>query len=135
MKYVPEHPEFASYVESGFVGEVSPISPEKILSMDVPSIVTYLREFEGPGGWRAPTQQGLADSLRSAVKQDPGKFEEQLGAFVDVGVPYLHAILSAFEELWREKKPVNWKRILEFCLSIVESDRFWEERDEEAGSS
>ena len=135
VKYVPEHPEFASYVKSGFVGEVSPISSEKILSMDVPSIVTYLREFEGPGGWRAPSEQGLADALRSAVKQDPGKFEEQLGAFADVGVPYLHAILSAFEELSGEKKPVNWKRILEFCLSVVESERFWAEPDQEAGSA
>ena len=53
------------------VEELSPLSKEKILGMSNPEIAEYLKEFKQKDVWEGPSERGLAEVLRSAVKEKP----------------------------------------------------------------
>lgn len=119
-----KRPDFASYSES-FSGEVSPLQVEDILLMSNEKIADYLVGFKESDSWRAPSEMGLAGSLGNAIKQKPEKFELDLRAFAEVKSIYQQAIISSFEELWRQRKEINWEKLLAFCSEIVGNENFW----------
>jgi len=124
-----EHPEFASNLEVGYWKETSLYSPTELLNMSIPEIVHSLNTFKESGRWKEPTEEGLANVLKEAVKQEPKKFQDELSLFLTTKPIYQNAILRVFEELWNNKKPIAWGKVLEFCLSIVESEAFWQQSD------
>lgn len=126
VKHPKEHPEFPSYTVS-FVGEVSPRTTEELLNMSISEIVSYLESFRESGYWGAPTEEGLAEILKDAVKQKPDKFEGHLPAFLKVKETYQYVIIRAFESLWSEKKIIDWEKVLSFCQLIVLPDEFWQQ--------
>ena len=129
-KYPPsEHPEFSHYQKSRW-GHVSPYTTEKLLSMSVSEIVHSIENFKESNGWDEPTEEGFADLLKEAVKLDPEKFKDDLSLFIETKPSYQNAILGAFVEIWNDKKPIDWEKVLGFCLSVVESKAFWQQGDE-----
>lgn len=125
-----EHPEFPSYMESGFYGHVSPASASDILTMSISEIVKLLNEFQASGNWlNDPSEEGLADALKDAVKQMPGKFEEELDPFLQVQLQYQRAVINAFKELWKDRKWFDWQKVLNFCWAVVREDSFWTSED------
>lgn len=123
----PEHPEFASYSKS-YTGTVSPILIGELLKLSVPEIVQYLSEFKEPQGWPGrPSEEGLGDILKEAVKREPQKFASELDQFLEVELLYKHCMISALKELWQEKKSIDWERVLDFCLKIVSRPEFWKD--------
>jgi len=129
IKFKPEHPDFISYSES-FVGSVSPLSVEEILSKTTKEVVVYLKTFKEKSNWiKEPSKRALAQTLGYAIRKNPKKFEEKLEQFLDVPFDYTSEILLTFERLWQEKKGINWYRILEFCKNLVSSDRFWQNEE------
>ncbi|MBI1927550.1 hypothetical protein HYR99_25320 [Candidatus Poribacteria bacterium] len=125
-----EQLEFVSNLEVGYWKETSLYSSTELLNMSVPEIVHSLNTFKESGRWREPTEEGLANVLKGAVKQEPEKFQDGLSWFQTTKPIYQNAILRVFEELWKNKKPIDWGKVLEFCLSIVESETFWQQSDE-----
>lgn len=130
VKAPPQHPEFASYVEGGSVQEIRPCSVGDLLSKTIAEIVDYLNSFKETGQWETPTEEGLGEVLKEAVKQKPAKFEGELALFLKAKLSYWLYLIRAFEELWANKKIIDWEKVLKFCLSIVESNSFWENADE-----
>lgn len=129
-----EHPDFASYSEGGFVAEASPVSPQDILRMSVSERRQTLGSFEPTNRWGGPTEQGLADSLKEAIKQQPEKFENSLETFHDAKVVYQLAVIEAFTELFKARKVFSVTAILKFCLSLVTTNEFWvAEQDASSG--
>lgn len=128
VKYPSEHPAFSSYIET-WAGEISPCSVEELLSKSVSEIVQYVNSFKGSTKWKEPTEEGLAEVLKGAVKQKPEKFENDLSLFLETRLTYQHSILRAFEELWNDKKIFNWGKVLDFCFSIISPDQFWQQSD------
>jgi hypothetical protein len=120
----PTHPEFTSVMEISS-GIESPISTQKILDMEIDAIVKYLGEFVERGRWEDPTEEGLADALRDAIKENPKKFEEQLDKFLSVKFIYQYSIVRAFRECWAEGKMIDWGILLHYCLSIVKNTESW----------
>jgi len=129
VQRTPEHPEFVSYTET-IVGEGKPCTAAELLAKSIPEIVQYLNEFKGTGKWKTPTEQGLADALREAVKEAPQKFEGELPQFLNVSLHYQSAILRAFEDRWEARQPIDWAQVLSFCWAIVEPDALWQQTDE-----
>ncbi len=70
-KHPPQHPEFAAYSEGGYVKEIGPCSVDELLSKSVSEAVAYLNEFKETSQWNAPTEEGLGEVLKEAVKQNP----------------------------------------------------------------
>jgi len=110
---------------SAFTGEVdghrSPISKEDILKKPIYELIQYLKEFKGEESPRSvledkPDRQGLGEILRVAVQEDPGKFTEEMDAFLLVDYFYVHRILSGLEKAWNDGKDIDWKKIFEFSI-------------------
>jgi hypothetical protein len=126
VRYPSEHPEFISYTETRS-GEIKPLSVEEFLTFSVPEIVTYLDAFRESGGWGDPTEEGLAELLEDVVEQKPEMFENELASFLETSPLYQYSILRAFEKLWDNKRLINWGKILDFCLSIIIPEKFWQQ--------
>lgn len=125
----PDHPDFASYMESGWVGEISPYDAEQLLSQGLEKVIDILNSFQEIGGWKTPTKRGLAEVFRKAIKSNPDYFKNSLSKFAGVDLTYISEIIQAYKELWTENKYDNWKELLEFCSSIINEEHFWNEEN------
>ena len=122
----PEDPDRTAHVEAGFWTEPTPVPTAELLAWDIPSIVRYVAEFRPTGGFRSPSVDGLGDALQRAIEQQPQKFEPELTRFLGLSIPYQHAIVAGFREVWVSRRPINWQVVLEYCLSLVENHVFWQ---------
>ncbi|MBI5186150.1 MAG: hypothetical protein HZA01_10560 [Nitrospinae bacterium] len=115
-------------IKGGVVTHYSPISKEELLKKPIPEIVRYLKEFKGADFWERsfegkPSKEGLAETLQSAVKEDPQKFADELKAFLDTSPYYLHRIFRAFKDAWNEGKEIDWEKIFDFCVTYFDQDK------------
>lgn len=125
----PEHPDFSSYMTVGFVDHKSPIPKEELLSLEVDELVSRLASYVDPGKYREPGIEGLVKAFRAAIKAEPMKFSKQLQGFLLLEMPYVHAVIEAYSELWQEKAQLPWTELwdnlLRFCRELVCQERFW----------
>lgn len=124
-KAEPEHPDFSSYMEVGFVGELSPYSVEELLNRDFDDMANILRSFKEEGGWKTPSRRGLAQTLKVALKVRPELFEGHLTELIDLDFDYTYHLIDGYKELWKEKQYDNWAELLEFCWALLQSEGFW----------
>ena len=111
----------------------SPLSKEEILKMSNVDLVKYLREFKTQDRWKGPTEEGLAEVLRFAVKEVPNKFVEELHLFLEAKYKYIYNILYGFEDAWKEKKSFNWGKLFDFVKKYMTKENFLEEDKKEQG--
>lgn len=138
----PEHPDFSSYMSGGVVDHKSPYSMEELLSLDATELVkqlgTYLKTYQPSQGFNEPGLEGLVKMLRQAVKAEPLRYYNQLHKFSGSDLSFVYALIGAYSELWSENAQLPWDEIwdslLEFCLDIVEQERFWSQDNSEKRS-
>ena len=127
----PEHPDFSSYMTSGWVNHESPIPKDDLLSMDVDELVKRLESYRDPGRFREPGLEGLTKALRQVLKASPTRYFTQLHKFAGLDFPYVNELLEAYGELWTENAQLPWEEIwqhlLAFCTEVIQQDRFWNE--------
>lgn len=121
----PTNPSFPAYMESGWVGQKSPTTVEQLAKLEIEPLVSYLASFRPTGEWGSPSEEGLGETLKEAVKRDHARFAKALNAFAPVAVPYGYYVLRAFEELWNSKVAIPWQPILAFCEQLVFDPAFW----------
>lgn len=125
----PEHPDFSSYMTSGWVDHESPIPKEELLSMEIDELVKRLESYQDPGRFREPGIEGLTKALRQVVKAAPLRYFSQLHKFTNLDLAYVYGVLEAYGELWTEKAQVPWDEIWEhllaFCEDVIQQERFW----------
>lgn len=125
----PEHPDFSSYMTSGWVDHKSPIPKDDLLSMEVDELVARLGSYRDPGKFREPGLEGLTKALRQILKASPTRYFGQLHKFVGLDLPFVHEVIEAYSELWTEEAQLPWEEIwqnlLAFCEEIVRQDKFW----------
>jgi hypothetical protein len=125
----PEHPDFSSYVTSGYVDHKSPISKDELLSLDIEELVRRLNSYQDPGGFGEVGLEGLVKALRRIVKEEPLRFYNQLHQFSNLDLPYVYEIIEAYSELWIEKAQLPWEEIWGYLLAffddILKQERFW----------
>jgi len=124
-KAEPEHPDFSSYMEVGWVGELSPYSVEELLSRDFDDLFNILRSFKEEGGWKTPSRCGLAQTLKEALKARPELFKGHLTELIGLDFDYTYHLIEGYRELWKEKQYDNWAELLEFCWAMLQSEGFW----------
>lgn len=124
-----DHPGFDSWSES-WAGTISPIKKVELLNKSNEEIAKYLINYKEDEGWRKPSKEGLSESLRNGVSENPEKFANDMKPFLSVQRLYQHALLWGLSEAWRAKKDFTWEGILNFVFQIVESDDFWNEKYE-----
>jgi len=140
-KTVPEHPDFSSYMSTGWVDHKSPIELETLRLLDYASLVNILNDYKGGRGFREPGIEGLTRGFKELVKLDGFKLYQELDEFISLHVPYVHSLIDAFLELWEKGKEVNlpwdniWPKLLDYVHKIISKEEFWqwpESRDDGA---
>jgi hypothetical protein len=125
----PEHPDFSSYVTSGYITAKSPIPEEELLSLEVSELIKKLNKYTDSERFGEPGIEGLAKALKAAIKTEPLRFHKKLKQFIELDLPYLHEIIEGYKELWTEKKQLPWdevwENVLQFANDLVKQERFW----------
>jgi hypothetical protein len=130
-KAEPDHPDFSSYMSSGWGGSKSPYSIEELQSLSPSELVKTLAEYESGDGWREPSIGGLTRTLKQRIKNEPLSIYPTLGEFLNLDLAYTYVIIEAFSELWTEKSGLPWEEVwpvlLEFINNLIEQPEFWSE--------
>jgi hypothetical protein len=128
-KTEPDHPDFSSYTSVGRWGRKSPKTIEELQVLPINELVQELENYKDPGGFDEPNLEGLVEVFKQLVKTEPLKFYLNLYKFINLDLAYIYEIIEAYRELWEEKAKFPWdeiwKKLLEFCLGVIQQDIFW----------
>ncbi len=134
----PEHPDFSSYMTSGWVDHKSPISQDELSAMEVEELIKWLDSYKATGRGE-PGLEGLVKTLKQAIKAQPLRYFNQLHKLACLNLAYVHEILEAYGELWTEKAQLPWDDIwaalLSFCNEVIHPEGFWLPENAVAGRS
>lgn len=135
-KAEPEHPDFSSYMSSGWISQKSPYSVDELSSLSIEELIRALSTYKGGHSWLEPGIEGLVKTVKDLIKASPSYFYADLLKFANLDLAYIYGVIGAYSELWTEKANLPWDDIwyylLEFCLTVVRSDRFWSEENAQA---
>ncbi len=131
-KYKPEHPDFLSYHGPVTWGTEQLFSVGDLMDKgSVKDIVGFLNDFNGKNRFNEVGYEEAGQVLKQAVKANQQFFESDLKEFLNGRFVYQYYALQAFEELWNEKKPIDWQKVIQFLKEIVDSEKLWENETEE----
>lgn len=119
-------PSESAFIETHWGEGRSPLDKDAILGLRIPDLVGKLAEFKSKGVWEGPTEEGLAEALKSAVKEDPNKYVNDLAAFQTVNYRYVYSILNGIADAWKEKKTFDWGKVFDFSLLYLNKPDFLE---------
>ena len=122
-----DHAGFDFWSES-LTGTISPIEKIELLNKSNEEIAEYFINYKEEKGWKKPSKEGLLETLRNCVSENPEKFADDMKPFLSVQRLYQHALLWGLSEAWRAKKDFVWDGILNFVCKIIKSDEFWNEK-------
>lgn len=135
-----EHPSFSSYTGNGEAEIVHPNSPytkDELNKMKISNLVEALKSFRSTDGWEQPSVFGLSQCFKDAIISEPLHYLEHLDKFENLTFAYMHSIVSAYGDLWREKANLPWDDIwphlLQYISSIVGQEEFWTEDNIDTG--
>jgi len=111
--------------------DVSPISSEELLKKSNEQIFQYLINFKEEKFLNKPTQEGLDDTLRKSIAENPGKYTEDLPPLFKLSFSYHRVILQGLNKAWRENKSFHWENVFDYILAIIDQENnnyrdFWE---------
>jgi hypothetical protein len=103
----------------------SPLAKEEILNLANADLAIRLKEFRSEKKWEGMTVGGFSIALKEAVIMNPTKFTENLIPFQDIGFIYIYKILDGLKDAWKEKKAIDWGKILDFVSTYIQKEQFW----------
>jgi hypothetical protein len=73
--------------------------------------------------------------LKAVFKANQEFFEAGLHEFLSCRYEYQYYLIEAFQDVWKEKKLLNWGKVFEYCRELITSDDLWKpEAKREVGS-
>lgn len=131
-KYKPEHQDFLSYHGPVTWGTEQLFSVGDLMAKgSVKDIVVFLNDFKGKNRFNEIGYEEAGQVLKQTIKANQQFFENDLKELLNSRFVYQYYALQAFEELWNEKKPIDWQKAIQFLKEIVDSDKLWEKETEE----
>lgn len=115
----PDHPDFLSYMTSGFVGPASPKSIQELRSMSIKKLVSFMETWEPSDDIMKPSPEGLARELTKLVVSKPEQFAIAVDSFKSLNPIYVSALLSGFRESIKQKSSFPWQPVLELCCQLI----------------
>ncbi|MCK4968590.1 MAG: hypothetical protein KAS12_06040, partial [Candidatus Aenigmarchaeota archaeon] len=122
-----DHPGYGVWVDAGWIGTISPIDKSELLNKSNEKIAEYLHNYIDGEGIKKPTSEGLFDTFRTIVFENPEKFANNMTPFLSTPHMYWYALLLGLSDAWRSKKNFTWDLVLKFISDIVGSDDLWNE--------
>jgi hypothetical protein len=131
-KYNPEHPDFLSYHGPVTWGTEQLFSVGDLMAKgSIKDIVVFLNDFKGKNRFNEVGYEEAGQVLKQAIKANQQFFETDLQEVLNARFVYQYYTLQAFEELWNEKKPIDWNKMFQFLKEILGSGKLWENGIEE----
>jgi len=109
-----------------FPDSTSQISKEDLLDKPNGEIVHYLNHFnDDEHTFGKISTHLLGEVFRACVIENPQKFVQDLGPFLDLKRMYQYELFLGLSEAWRKENNFNWTNIFRFINSIIKPDEFW----------
>ncbi len=118
----PEHPSFAAYHSSGWVGASSPKSADELRSLGIEALVRFLSTWEPSGRWGGPSREGLANELKVLVASDPAVYALGAMQFESARPIFLRALVSGLQTATGQGRQFAWASVLELLALIVQRE-------------
>jgi len=115
------HPSFLSYTTTDWhAGSRSPRTAEELIGMPDEGLIVELRKNPPSDGFGRPDAEGLASALRSAISQEPDRFERVAPQLFgsDIAPIYTYHALWGFREAWKQQD-FNWEPVLSLCEEVA----------------
>ncbi len=103
-----------------FLGPTSPLDGEEIRSMDVHSLIAYVRGWVPSRGWREPTPEGLGRLLGERAKGSPDDFAQAAVDLQGLHPTYVRNILFGISEAVRKGARVRWDGLMELARWVLD---------------
>lgn len=116
-----DHPGFVFWMETKW-GYESPVAKDELLIKTNEEIAEYFKNTK-----EQLDIEGLSDSFKNCVLENPEKFTNNIKPFLNVPRIYQHALLWGLSEAWRLKKDINWQVVFDFIFKLIVSEDFWNE--------
>lgn len=123
-----EHPEFAAYMQTGWVGPTSPKPADELRAMSAVAIVELLRTWAPSGDWFGPSKEGLGRELASVVEAEPERLAGEAQLFAEINPTYVRGLVSGLTDAAKEGRPFDWAPVLGLCDWVVRQPREIRER-------
>ncbi|MCK4341379.1 MAG: hypothetical protein KAY37_06620 [Phycisphaerae bacterium] len=86
----------------------SPITAEELSSKTVEEIVAYLDSWREPDRFHRPSCEGLVDTVKTVVSEEPMRFLESWEAFKPISPGYFYALLEGLREALKKDWQDEW---------------------------
>jgi hypothetical protein len=107
-------------VRGVWTGPTSAKPADELRTMAIEEIITFLRSWVPERRFMAPSAEGLARELTSAVTKDPERFAAEALRFKTVDPTYGRALVSGLRQALREKHGFTWRPVLELTKWVVD---------------
>ncbi len=114
----PEHPDFLSY-HTSWTGPTSPTSIDELKAMAPTELVGFLRAWEPPGEWEAPTPEGLGRLLTAVVADNPEQYAATATQYVGMESTYVRGLVEGLRTAAQDKKRFDWTPVLSLAGQVV----------------
>jgi hypothetical protein len=126
---VPEHPDFNSYMETGWGPGRSPYELQELVAFaEQRTLADRLKAFTPANEWRAPTAEALVETLGRAVEAAPRSFAGILPSLVDAEPRYQTAVINGFKRLWEADRvgtstqpALDWQAVWPLLFDFFEA--------------
>lgn len=112
----------------------SPLSEDELIKKSNVELAKIFMEFREENRWEGPTVDGLSDMLKKVVCENPTKFIEDLTPFLNSGYLFIYDILWGIRDAWKDKKEIDWIKILGFIHKYIDRKDFWDDKFTVEGS-
>ena len=119
-----DHPDFSSYMSSGWYGTTSPWKIEDFARASPQEILDMLFGFEKSDEFRGPTVEGLSNILEEFIAAEPVKSKFLLKHFEKLKHLHVNSILDGYTKCWDNKKFVPVLDVLNASMSLISSEIF-----------
>jgi hypothetical protein len=118
----PEHPEFAAYHRSGWVGARSPKSADELRAFKTKELIQYLNSWNPPEHWDGASREGLANEWQALIASDPAPFVADANQFKALRPIFVRAFVSALRTAAGQGVRFEWAPILELFAWVVQQE-------------
>jgi hypothetical protein len=117
-------PSDAEHVaDATWVGLASPKNAEELRKLTIEQLVNYLRSWVPSGRPMEASVSGLGQQLGSLVTSEPERFSAEAEKFEGLDPTYVRALLEALAEPAKQKRFLNWQKVLMLCRWVTDQPR------------
>jgi hypothetical protein len=131
----PDHPDFQSYIEGGWVGPTSPKSLDELRQMSPRELRQFLSTWEPEGGWRSATPEGLGRLLAEAIGSNPVPYAVDSHEFQGLDPTYVRAVIEGLQTAAKKELAFQWAPVLGLCQWVIDQPREIESRSARLGDA